>query len=415
MSQSSVFSNQAKQWFAPLATPTRIGHQNWPDGTVPFVSILCFAYNHAEFIAQCLDGFLLQETTFPVEIIVHDDASTDGTQGIIESYHQAYPQLIRIVLQKENIYRKCRHRMLDICMEAASGEYMAICEGDDYWTSPSKLEKQARILQQDSSISLVFHNCWVRYVDSTKDYLMNQNLGKDRFTIDDVLSMDWFIATASIMIRTIHLSIPECLRFSHGGDIIMHMMAALNGEIRYLDEVGGVYRRHSGGVSDPFWTNPRLYIEELAPNQIWVLWVFDKQVSGGRGHQSLMYAIKVRLKRIVNGRLLTSNTDTPPNINYLRESVCNLLARAKPEGQIADLETVPEFAILMDSAIADCMLEDYRRRISKYLRDGRFYSCIKIIAMAIAGKTLTWTQLAGIGRKYFTRKLGYRQNETLHG
>ena len=91
--------------FEPLPKPQRIGEHDWPAGTLPLVSILCLTYNHERFIAECLDGFLMQETTFPVEIVIHDDASTDRTTEIVRAYHARFPRLIHPIIQKQNLFR----------------------------------------------------------------------------------------------------------------------------------------------------------------------------------------------------------------------------------------------------------------------------------------------------------------------
>lgn len=105
------------------------------------VSVLCFAYNHEKYIRQAIEGFLMQKTSFGIEILIHDDASTDKTQEIIKEYQEKYPDLVKTVLQTENQYSKG----IDVCkflINIAKGKYIAFCEGDDYWIDERKLEKQ---------------------------------------------------------------------------------------------------------------------------------------------------------------------------------------------------------------------------------------------------------------------------------
>ena len=92
--------------YTPLAKPLRITEHNWPEGTVPLVSITCITYNHVNFIRDAIEGFLMQETTFPVEILIHDDASNDGTAEIVREYDARYPQLIKAIYQTENQYSR---------------------------------------------------------------------------------------------------------------------------------------------------------------------------------------------------------------------------------------------------------------------------------------------------------------------
>ncbi|MFK2352270.1 glycosyltransferase family 2 protein [Bacteroides fragilis] len=108
----------------------------------PLVSICCITYNHVAHISQCLDGFLMQKTTFIFEILIHDDASTDGTADIIRKYVAKYPHLIKPVYQVENQYSKGVKIMSTYNYSRARGKYIALCEGDDYWIDPLKLQNR---------------------------------------------------------------------------------------------------------------------------------------------------------------------------------------------------------------------------------------------------------------------------------
>jgi len=147
-----------------LPTPVRITEQTWPEGTVPVVSIWCITYNHGEFIRDTIEGFLMQETTFPVEILIHDDASTDGTADIVREYQAKYPQLFRTVLQTQNQWAQ-GIKPRSVLRPLVRGEFIAFCEGDDYWTSALKLAEQESILRQDERVAIVSHG--VQYVDES--------------------------------------------------------------------------------------------------------------------------------------------------------------------------------------------------------------------------------------------------------
>ncbi len=123
----------------------------------PLVSIRCTVYNHEPFLRQCLDGFVMQKTTFPFEAIVHDDASTDGSAAIIREYAEKYPDIIKPIYETENQHSK-HDGSLALIMDAAmhpNSKYVALCEGDDYWTDPEKLQMQVDIMETDESIGLV--------------------------------------------------------------------------------------------------------------------------------------------------------------------------------------------------------------------------------------------------------------------
>lgn len=113
----------------------------------PLVSIVSMVFNHAAFLRDCLDGLVMQETSFPYEVIVHDDASTDGSAEIIEEYASKYPGLIQPILQQENQYSKKVHIGNTFIYPKVRGKYIAICEGDDYWTDPHKLQRQVDFLE----------------------------------------------------------------------------------------------------------------------------------------------------------------------------------------------------------------------------------------------------------------------------
>ena len=135
------------------------------------VSIKCLVYNHAPYIRQCLDGFVMQKTNFCFEAIVHDDASTDGTQDIIREYEKKYPDIIKPIYEKENQYSKhdgSLGRIMNSAMSPSS-KYIAVCEGDDYWTDPYKLQKQVDYLETHPECGLV-HTKHKKLVEETGEF-----------------------------------------------------------------------------------------------------------------------------------------------------------------------------------------------------------------------------------------------------
>jgi len=132
-----------------------ISDHKWPSSTRPFVSISCTVYNQEKFIEKCLQGFLNQETTFPVEILIHDDASTDGTIEILKQYESEYPSLIRLTCQVENQFSKGK-LVNEFNFRKARGSYIALCHGDDYWIDKNKLEKQVAVMR-DLGVSICGH------------------------------------------------------------------------------------------------------------------------------------------------------------------------------------------------------------------------------------------------------------------
>ena len=127
------------------SSPLRISEHHCSDNTVPFISISCITYNHENFIRKAIEGFLAQKTRFPVEILIHDDESTDSTRSIIKEYANSYPYLIKTIFQNENQYSKGK-QVHKFNLTKARGSFIALCHGDDYWLDEYKLEKQVEAM-----------------------------------------------------------------------------------------------------------------------------------------------------------------------------------------------------------------------------------------------------------------------------
>ena len=135
--------------------------QNW-NGEIPLVSISCITYNHEPYIVQALNGFLMQKTSFPFEVLVHDDASTDRTADIIREYEKKFPKIIKPIYQKENQYSKGFTAVTATWnFPRAQGKYIALCEGDDYWIDENKLQIQVDFLERNPEYTMCFHNAEV--------------------------------------------------------------------------------------------------------------------------------------------------------------------------------------------------------------------------------------------------------------
>ena len=169
------------------------------------VSVICTAYNHEKYIAKALDGFVNQKTDFRYEVIVHDDASTDGTVAIIREYEKRYPDIIRVIYQTENQYSKGIRIMDDIIYPEITGEYVALCEADDYWINDNKLQMQVDFLDRNPSYSAVTHNSifkdeknsneWVQYQQDNDEKL---NIGWDAF---DSTSYEYVLLSGDINVE----------------------------------------------------------------------------------------------------------------------------------------------------------------------------------------------------------------------
>lgn len=213
------------------------------------VSICCITFNQAKFVKQCLDGFIMQKTDFPFEVIIHDDASIDETQAIIKEYAVTYPQVIKPILQKENQYSKGMKRILaTYCFPKAKGKYIALCEGDDCWTNPLKLQKQVSFMENHPDCTMCFHNTIIE--NTLKDKNNIQLNIEDREYLSSELFANWIVPTASMLLRRSLLDSPILINPNIlNGDIIYVLLAADKGKVYGSSEKMSIYRMHEGGVT----------------------------------------------------------------------------------------------------------------------------------------------------------------------
>lgn len=217
------------------------------DGNV-LVTIRCLAYNHEAYIHQCLEGFVMQKTNFRFEAIVHDDASTDSTAVIIREYANKYPDIIKPIFETENQYSKHDGSLRRIMNTHIRGKYVAICEGDDYWTDPLKLQKQVDFMESHSDYSLCFHATNCIYAHSNFSYIIIKKERAD-FSIEDlILGGGGFMATNSMFYKAEFVKeAPSWMLEAPVGDLPLMLLLGTKGKVRYIDEIMSVYRVSSGG------------------------------------------------------------------------------------------------------------------------------------------------------------------------
>lgn len=234
--------------------------------TNPIVSICCVTYNHASFIRKALDGFLMQEPPTGVlkyepwlEILIHDDASTDGTIEIINEYAAKYPDKIFPIIEKENQYSKGRLADIDVYNYGrARGEYIAYCEGDDYWTDPHKLQKQVDFMESHPEYSICFHDfvvydCRRDVMSESKDLRSYNSLEEKSPEGVDISIADYieyrFGQPLTMLFRQSMFDIDWRKRYKYYRDTheIYHLLKA--GKGYWMNFNGGVYNIHGGGMS----------------------------------------------------------------------------------------------------------------------------------------------------------------------
>ncbi len=232
----------------------------------PLVSVRTATYQHAPYIRQCLDSILMQECDFPWEFIIGEDGSTDGTREICIEYAERHPDRIRLFLRDRSLSRY-REGKREIgfngkwTCRSARGRYHALCEGDDYWTDPKKLQKQVEVLKQHPDYAMSFHNVLiVSECDSTVPGTAFTGEMKREYFLEDICYHN-MIQTCSVMYRRALLSSTPpiwCFRLPMG-DWPLWIWLASKGRVAYLSEIMGAYRTHQGGV----WSSqPKLAREE---------------------------------------------------------------------------------------------------------------------------------------------------------
>jgi glycosyltransferase involved in cell wall biosynthesis len=212
--------------------------------TTPLVSIRVATYNHERYIAQCLEGILMQRTTFPFEVIVGEDCSTDGTRAIVADYARRFPDRIRALLHDTNLGGQ-KNSYLN--HQACRGKYHAMTEGDDYWIDPLKLQRQVDFMEAHPEVSLCFHNALI----------LNERLAATRLYFEtpfqEILDFDAIytqsLPTASVMARAdILATLPEWRLKIWCGDLLFRLWCLHHGPFAYLDKIMSVYRRHDKGL-----------------------------------------------------------------------------------------------------------------------------------------------------------------------
>ncbi len=210
------------------------------------VSVCCLTYNHEDFIAAALEGFLMQKTKFAFEAIIHDDASTDGTREIIMEYAGRYPDIFRPIYQTENHFsRTGRYPLAEYVFPRARGKYLAECDGDDYWTDPLKLQKQVDFLEANPDYVMCHHAYNILQggafrqpsIDRPRDYSRDELVG---FKNDG-----YGIGACTKMYRNFYREETRKDFEDFHGDYPMNVMLGMYGKCKFIEGIlPSVYRKH---------------------------------------------------------------------------------------------------------------------------------------------------------------------------
>ncbi len=229
----------------------------------PAVSICCITYNHEKYIRDALNSFLMQKTNFPIEILIHDDASTDGTANIIREYEAKYPDIIKTIYQTVNQYSQGKD-VSQFNFNRAQGKYIALCEGDDYWCDPQKLQRQFDYMESHPACTLCMHGRYSLDADA-RDFFPSLHPSPDRIPQNGALyarllikmRYNTFYFTASMFFpkKVLDEKMALMQRDTNNGMIWDFMLAfymAVSGEVHYIKRRMGVYRIHMGSATHNF-------------------------------------------------------------------------------------------------------------------------------------------------------------------
>ena len=222
----------------------------------PKVCVILTTYNHERYIREALDSILGQKTNFEFEVVISEDCSTDRTRDIIQQYQAAYPSKIRLVLAERN---HCDNAAFMEIIHGNQFPYVTLLDGDDYWTSPLKLQKQVDYLDAHPECAICFHN--VRRISDDPAHEQSLTNPPDQpgvSTLEDLLD-GCFIFASSVMLRRESLApFPEWYLRDNSADWTLYVLAAMNGKIGFINETLAVYRYHPGG----FWTSQPSEVQE---------------------------------------------------------------------------------------------------------------------------------------------------------
>lgn len=206
-------------------------------------------YNHEKFLRTAVESFLMQETSFPIEIIIHDDASTDRTPKIVATYQAQHPDVFVSIRQPANLFAQgVRGVTARILLPQARGKYVALCEGDDYWTDPHKLQRQVDFLEANPEFSGSFHETQQLMFDGTPGRLFGEKAPSVMFAEDTFAALSPF-HTSSLVFRRMPIEFPAWIGEIVSGDMALFSILTSFGPLKKLPGIMSVYRKHPEGVT----------------------------------------------------------------------------------------------------------------------------------------------------------------------
>ena len=211
------------------------------------LSVCMITYNQEDYIREAIEGVLMQETNFCYNLVIGEDGSTDKTRQICEEYSKNNYQLIKLLPSDKNIGMMPNFiRTLNSC----AGKYIAICEGDDYWTDPFKLQKQFDFLESNEDFVICFHNArkLFQHTGDTSKMFFEKVKPKVVSNLKDIINEDFIPTLTCVFRNNLIKEFPEWYHYAYPGDWPLHILNAQHGKIRYIDDIMATYRIHKNGV-----------------------------------------------------------------------------------------------------------------------------------------------------------------------
>ncbi len=248
--------------------------KHWKYTDKVYISCVCITFNQESYIRDAINGMLAQVTDYRFEVIIHDDVSTDNTRKIIKRYQEKYPNIIKLILQKENQYSKGK-KIIPLAVVEAKGEYIALCEGDDYWIRDDKIHKQFNLLSNNKNVNICFSSCKSISSDHVVKVVSHYGNNEILFTTEQVVEGGGaFMPTASLMLHSNTIkNLPEWFYNVPVGDYFMQIIASVSNGSLYLPEITCVYRTNAIGS----WSSSRKNLTKYEINSEAIL--YEKSLS----------------------------------------------------------------------------------------------------------------------------------------
>lgn len=285
--------------FDDVCIPTeREIKQGW-EGREILVSVILLTYNQEYYVDNAIAGILRQQTQFPFEIVIHDDASTDGTRAKLAAYKEKYPSLIKLIQQTENQYSKSPNSVLKLSFSVAEGKYLAYCEGDDYWVDSEKLQLQYDTLDSTPGCQICFHSAY--HLVAGQELKVVYHLPESaHLTCSEMILADSLLCpSASLFFSKLVLSKLDAISEFVVGDFFLRVLLSVSNGSMYLHKPMSVYRVQSAGS----WT------EKIAGHEKLIAFVdaFAHDIESFKGQIPVVYHSDLDILKSRYCRLVLSN------------------------------------------------------------------------------------------------------------